>query len=279
MLVLSRKESETVLFPKLGITVEVSRIQGKTVRIGIDAPDEIRVIRGELEDTADLETRPKNYATSSKRLNQRKRADSRQSPTYSRETQANNSPTLQLNDRSIQNQLDATNLAIHLAQNLLRQQLTGRAEDALNDALECLDELEQMLANHRQPLESVREVAPKYELGRKRKTVVLVEPEFHPESLVKNLEGLGYLVVKLDRAESLVAYLKQNDQPNLVVAFGKSTDESNDDVTTEQGLRIFGVGSLLRSQNTYGSSKSPINLWFAEPEDRQSFEECVDCSA
>ena len=55
MLVLSRRESEKVLLPALGITIEVTRIQGKTVRLGIDAPDEIRIVRGELEKGTDLE--------------------------------------------------------------------------------------------------------------------------------------------------------------------------------------------------------------------------------
>ena len=34
MLVLSRRESDKVLFPSLGITVEVLRIQGNKTRLG-----------------------------------------------------------------------------------------------------------------------------------------------------------------------------------------------------------------------------------------------------
>ena len=54
MLILSRREAEKVLFPGLGISVEITRVQGRSVRLGIQAPDEIRIIRGELEATADL---------------------------------------------------------------------------------------------------------------------------------------------------------------------------------------------------------------------------------
>lgn len=53
MLILSRREAEKVLFPGLGISVEITRVQGRSVRLGIQAPDEIRIIRGELEATAD----------------------------------------------------------------------------------------------------------------------------------------------------------------------------------------------------------------------------------
>ena len=47
MLVLTRKQNETI---KIGddIVVNVLRIKGNTVRLGIDAPKNIRVVRGEL---------------------------------------------------------------------------------------------------------------------------------------------------------------------------------------------------------------------------------------
>ena len=48
MLVLSRKEAERV---RLGesITVTIVRVSGDKVRLGIDAPADIRVLRDELE--------------------------------------------------------------------------------------------------------------------------------------------------------------------------------------------------------------------------------------
>jgi len=48
MLVLSRKKDEKVLLPNLDITIQVLEIKGKSVRIGISAPLEHRVLRGEL---------------------------------------------------------------------------------------------------------------------------------------------------------------------------------------------------------------------------------------
>lgn len=48
MLVLSRRENEKVLFPHLGIVVEVLKIKGNQIRLGIEAPAEVEVIRGEL---------------------------------------------------------------------------------------------------------------------------------------------------------------------------------------------------------------------------------------
>lgn len=47
MLVLTRKQKESI---KIGdsITITILRVQGQSVRIGIEAPREVRVVRGEL---------------------------------------------------------------------------------------------------------------------------------------------------------------------------------------------------------------------------------------
>lgn len=47
MLVLSRKQKETVVISD-NITVRVLEIKGRRVQIGITAPENIRIIRGEL---------------------------------------------------------------------------------------------------------------------------------------------------------------------------------------------------------------------------------------
>lgn len=60
MLVLSRRENEKVLFPHLGISVEVLKIKGSSIRLGIDAPPEMEVIREELAG----EPRPESAPTS-----------------------------------------------------------------------------------------------------------------------------------------------------------------------------------------------------------------------
>jgi carbon storage regulator CsrA len=48
MLVLTRRPNDSVVFPGLGITVVVLSAQGGTVRLGIEAPPSVRVLRGEL---------------------------------------------------------------------------------------------------------------------------------------------------------------------------------------------------------------------------------------
>jgi carbon storage regulator CsrA len=56
MLVLSRKQGEVL---KIGddITVTVLSVQGNTMRIGIQAPSNVRVLRGELQDWSESKPR------------------------------------------------------------------------------------------------------------------------------------------------------------------------------------------------------------------------------
>ena len=63
MLVLSRRETERVLFPTLGISIEVLRVRGNTTRLGIDAPPDIPVLRHEIAQRKRIELTPDSGTT------------------------------------------------------------------------------------------------------------------------------------------------------------------------------------------------------------------------
>ncbi len=129
MLVLSRRETQKILFPSLGISVEVARVKGKTVRLGINAPDEVRIIRSELAEEEPI----KLEAGSS-------------SNGY-----VNNGVPAGEAKAVAKKNLDAAKLAIRLAQNQLRQRLNGYAEEAFVQALDCLGRLESAIALNAEP--------------------------------------------------------------------------------------------------------------------------------
>src|SRR3954468_7207215 len=58
MLVLSRGRNDKVVFPTLGISVEILRVAGNKVRLGIDAPQEVPVHRHEVSER--IEARGEN---------------------------------------------------------------------------------------------------------------------------------------------------------------------------------------------------------------------------
>lgn len=277
MLILSRREAEKVLFPGLGISVEITRVQGRSVRLGIQAPDEIRIIRGELESTADLTPRKQN----------------RTKPNYS------TSP-------AIKKCLDAANLAIHLAQNQLRQNLHEKAEDALNHALECLETLQNMSGvTEESNLSSatVNEAPSNYYSGRKKVALVVNDIDYSADRLIGQLSSLGYQTTHFKHGESLIEFLQSRKQPNLILllspvrltesttnqetkprTFQTAPSVSSENAAPERtvasqkieqaSLRMFGVGSLQRSSRTYLKQDIEITSWFAETSDESAAASC-----
>jgi len=55
MLVLTRRINETIELPGLGVTITLVKIKGDRVRIGIDAPREQTIVRGELKEKVDAD--------------------------------------------------------------------------------------------------------------------------------------------------------------------------------------------------------------------------------
>ena len=57
MLVLSRRVGEKVYFPSICVFVKVLSVCGGTVRLGIEAPAEVRIVRDELRTRTQAEMR------------------------------------------------------------------------------------------------------------------------------------------------------------------------------------------------------------------------------
>ncbi len=112
MLVLSRRPNERILFPTLGIAVEITSVAKNVVRLGIEAPPSVAILRDEL--ASDADNRP---ARNSKPANHR-----------------------------LRNRLHTAALAIHLAQKQLQAGQEQAAGQTLNEALREYAELDQELA-------------------------------------------------------------------------------------------------------------------------------------
>lgn len=105
MLVLSRRVDETIVLPSLGVTVRVARIDGKAVRIGVEAPSEVRVLRGELATAVPA-------------------------------------PSAKSHDHALRNLLSRATLSVHLAQHQCRAGLVDQAEQTLAAAIDHLRDLD-----------------------------------------------------------------------------------------------------------------------------------------
>jgi len=110
MLVLSRKQNQKITFPNLGISVEVLRIKGNAVRVGVDAPKHVRVLREEVA------------------------------------AEEGGCDTASESRHALRNRLNSATLALHVAQKMLEEEMYDDAERTMSRALNEFSELENMLA-------------------------------------------------------------------------------------------------------------------------------------
>ncbi|MHB1424207.1 MAG: response regulator [Gemmataceae bacterium] len=111
MLVLSRRSNEKIVFPSLGITLEVCSVNRNIVRIGIDAPPSVPILRNELADNSE-------GVEGIERKSERHR---------------------------MRNRLHTATLAVHLAQKQLQAGLDTEADSTLTEALREFSALEKQL--------------------------------------------------------------------------------------------------------------------------------------
>lgn len=150
MLVLSRKQNERILFPTLGITVEVLRAGTNKVQLGIDAPREIRVIRDELNEFPETELRSK--------------------------------PVSEFREPELRRELESAAKAIHRAQNQIIQGNGEFAGEALEQALRSLRQLEarfETVDQNHEPAQCIGEARARYHVDSKS-LAQLVDEYFGP---------------------------------------------------------------------------------------------------
>src|SRR5256885_10472992 len=106
MLVLSRKENEKILFPHLGIALQILRINGGKVRLGLEAPNDVSIVRYEIASAEQIDEFTERLKQSATKLNHEAR-----------------------------NRLQTTLLALCLIQKQLAHNLTDDAEQTLTELI------------------------------------------------------------------------------------------------------------------------------------------------
>jgi carbon storage regulator CsrA len=116
MLVLSRSQNEKIVFPRLAISVEVLQIGRNKVRIGVNAPKEIMVLREELASEHQGEESGAGFGNQRRELS-----------------------------HEMRNRLHRAQLALRLSQRLLNLDRQEEAEETLLRALSEFHAVEQRL--------------------------------------------------------------------------------------------------------------------------------------
>jgi carbon storage regulator CsrA len=234
MLVLSRKEKQSILFPNLGITVEICRIAGKTVRVGVDAPAEVRVLRQEL---APREILPPQQPLGSQ-------------------------PDLR---HELRNRLNTTGLAMHVLQRQLDAGNVTEAEETLALALDEFSKLDRALCDFAMLHGHAAKPA------RPRRALLVEDNANERELLAGLLRMNGYDVETAEDGLAALSCLSQN-RPDLVLLDmlmprmdGRQTIAAIRGNPDYRGLKVFVVSGSDRDLLPVETGPNGVDRWFSKP--------------
>ena len=234
MLVLSRRENQKVLFPNLGITVEIVGVKGRNVRLGIDAPREIRVLRAELAEQTNGE---KDLFEADSALTVKHRRN---------------------------NQLNHIALQIQIAQKLLGRGDQEQAMETLEQSLQELHDLDSAASeSNKAPIAAA---TPKWK-------ALLVEDDANERQLMATiLQMCGFQVETVEDGQAAIEYLKHNERPDCVLMdmqmprlAGPETIAKIREELDFSDVPIYGVSGLNRQEANVPMGDRGVSGWFSKP--------------
>jgi carbon storage regulator CsrA len=243
MLVLSRKENEKVLFPHLGIALQILRVGTGKVRLGIEAPDDVSVVRQEIasgEQLAEFTERLKRSANGA--------------------------------SHEVRNRLHATLLGLCLAQKQLTRNLVEDAEDTLQHLIAEMQGLDSELANGKRQID-----------GSSRRKALVVEDNSNERRLLAGYLALsGFEVESVDDGVKALDYLASHERPDAVVmdmqlprlggaaAVGVLRSDPR-----FRGLKVYAVSGMDRSALHLPVGPEGVDHWFSKPLDPRQLVERI----
>lgn len=223
MLILSRKRLQKVVFPRLGVSIEVLRLKGNSVCLGIDAPKDLCVLRGELsheENTQLTRSIPSDFGAS---------ADGAPEPNQL------------LDHHEVRNRLNTISLVLHLLNS--QQQADVEVDFSLIErALKQVHAIDQILAH------SASSVPPDHETsnGGRIPFVVVVDDEVDESQLLATyLRQEGMKVTTIEDGATAVRQLRKMVQKPDVILLDM----------TMPGLDGFATLELLRRNRELDQTK------------------------
>ncbi len=235
MLVLSRKPQEKIVFPNLGITLEIVRIAGGKVRVGIQAPDGVPILRGEIALRPD-ESDAINFA-------------SNESPRAWR--------------HRLRNQLHAARLGLKLLEKQLAAGMIHQAEETLGRALGIFKQLDSHVERTKKHEE--------HALGRR---ALVVEDDSNESQLLAGILRMsGYQVETACDGIEALELLKSGPTDfvlldmNMPRCDGPTTLAAIRANPELRGLRVFAVSGSSQRETGVGCGEIGVNRWFQKPLD------------
>ncbi|HEV3257279.1 MAG TPA: response regulator [Gemmataceae bacterium] len=242
MLVLSRRLNEKIVFPSIQAAVKVLAIKAGMVRLGIEAPPEVTVLREELSDRA-AEWGPAH-------------------PSPARSSAPDKLPQVR---RLLRNRLNINTIGLAL---LRRQLQEGRLEDA-QATLDKLREDFQLL----QERVDVELAKPAPQPPAKLRRALLVEDDHNECELLAGFLRLAGLDVTTagDGADALNC-LRTQGPPDVMLldmvlprCDGPTTVREIRRDPAYAGLKIYAVTGHTRDRFDVASGSAGVDRWFQKP--------------
>jgi CheY-like chemotaxis protein/sRNA-binding carbon storage regulator CsrA len=228
------------MFPHLGITVEILRTSGRTVQVGVEAPRDVQILRGELS------------ANSGASLD---------SSTAHSKAQ-----------HEMRNRLNKANLAIKLLQKQIAAGRIVDAETSLAVALEAFGEMEQMVTTPA-PFKSGPGLAmASTSPGPKRKRALLVEDDPNERVLLAAyLRSSGFEVDTAEDGQAALDYLAHQKPDAIVMDMemprlhgAECVKEIRSDHQFDD-MKLFVVSGIEQRASNVPSGDRGVQRWFQKP--------------
>ncbi len=242
MLVLSRREGEKIVFPEVGVSIEVLRVKGSTSRLGIEAPVGLTVLREEL-------------------LAERGEAGKRPgfvSPEAVRRFV-----------HMIRNRVNEATTALYLFRGQLDRGMADQAELTFAKLARAIDSLGESL-NAERP-DAARPPSPEAPAPRRR--ALLVEDDANESELLAGFLRLsGFDVATADDGCDALDYLSSHEQPDVVLldmlmprCDGPQTVEAIRRDPTFESLKVFAISGTPPATLGVATGPEGIDRWFQKP--------------
>jgi carbon storage regulator CsrA len=260
MLVLSRRHSEKILFPNLGISIEVLNIAGKLVRLGVTAPRDISVVREEIQQRTSADPLKRDPLKRDPLKRDPLKRDQLKRDQLKRDQLKRDPPSA----HEVRGQLNNASLALHLAVKQFRNGRVGEAEESLNIALQKLSLVDGRLAG--------QSPAP---AQRSRIQALLVDDNENESALLASFLRLSGIDVDraCDGCDAL-DYLSSHERPDVVLLDmrmprfdGPSTVAAIRRNPTFQGLKVVAVSGSPPDEYAIVTGPDGVDDWFQKPLD------------
>ncbi len=233
MLVLSRRQDDKIVFPNLGITVEILKIAGRSVRVGVDAPSDVRVLRHELAEKEGVATG----------------------------TQVRG-PQTKPSDHQLRNRLNRATIGLQLAQKQLEVGQVDSADQTMAKVLSEFQSLDDDLG--RQVTESHARV---------QRHALLVEDDANESELLAGYLRLsGFQVDTASDGCDALDYLSEHRRPDVVLldmqmprCDGPTTISAIRDNPEYGGLKVFAVSGRVPAEMGVTVGPTGVDRWFRKP--------------